>query len=39
MGVNKTLAQWAEERGINKGTLWTRIYELGWRTSDALTKI
>lgn len=31
------LTEWAEEYKISHGTLWTRVYRLGWSTEKALT--
>lgn len=33
----QSLTKWAEETGINLGTLWTRVNEFGWSAKDALT--
>lgn len=35
-GETKTLMQWSEEKGINRGTLRTRIEDLGWPIEKAL---
>lgn len=37
-GITKTLTEHAEENGLNSGTVWVRINELGWSVEDALTK-
>lgn len=38
-GSQKTLSisQWSREAGINKNTIVTRIYRLGWETQKAVT--
>lgn len=33
----QSLTRWAEETGINLGTLWTRLNEFGWSPKAALT--
>lgn len=35
-GVCKTLAEWAEEFSISRGTILTRIRQLGWDTKKAV---
>ena len=36
-GETHTLTQWAEIKGINAGTLWSRINDYGWDIEKALT--
>lgn len=36
-GVTKTLTEHAEDNGLNSGTVWVRINELGWSVQDALS--
>jgi hypothetical protein len=38
LGVTKTLTEWAEETGINRKTLQTRIERLHWPLGKALGK-
>jgi len=37
-GKTKCLGEWAEIMGINRGTLRTRIVQLGWSVAEALTR-
>ena len=37
-GVKKTIAEWAEESGMNYSTLYTRIITNGWSLERALTE-
>ncbi|MDJ0596961.1 MAG: hypothetical protein QNJ72_44550 [Pleurocapsa sp. MO_226.B13] len=37
-GETKCLAEWAEDLGINYGTLQNRLGRLGWSIADAFTK-
>lgn len=39
LGVTKTLTEWAEETGINRKTLQTRIDRLKWPIEKALGKV
>ncbi len=34
--VTKTLAEWAEEAGMNYYTVWARIFTFGWDPADAV---
>jgi len=36
-GKTQTLQEWSDEIGINKTTLWRRIYKYGWTIAEALT--
>ncbi len=38
LGVSKSLSQWTREYGINYGTAWSRIKDLGWSPIDAVTR-
>ena len=39
LGKRRTLAEWSRITGINRDTLWSRVVELNWSTSKALTTI
>lgn len=36
-GITRTTAQWAEELGMNKQTLWGRLFNSNWPVDKALT--
>jgi hypothetical protein len=37
MGRTQTLAQWADELGLNRGTLWSRLNKHNWSVERALS--
>lgn len=37
-GTSKTMAQWADQYGIDVRLLWARIYKCGWSVDRAITE-
>jgi hypothetical protein len=38
LGKTQTIAEWAEETGINYGTIWSRVSQYGWDAERAVAQ-